>query len=407
MMARRQLLTVDDSEAEHELMTHKLGAAFPNAEIRRESRPSAVEKICADQRFDCVLLDYNMPEMNGLTLARQLRATNAYLPIILVTSVGDEMLVAEALRNGVSDYIAKSRITPESIRRIIARCMHASAQARIIDEQRDELENFAHALAHDFKQPIRQIVTFSGMIAEEIRDGRTDAIQQHLTFLSHAATRLDKLVEVMLQYTLLNQPPELSDIDLNSVVASLRASLAPLLAERGAEFAAPDRAPVVRGNETLMIQVLQNLVVNGLHYNRSAAPRVELTVRRDGETWIIDVSDNGIGIDAEYLSEIFKPLIRLHAASEYAGSGLGLTLARKAILAQKGEIWCSSTPGRGSVFHVRAPAADERRTDAKEGGAAGRTLERAAKKWMPVFRKTRGFSRKLEPAAIQSNRGKL
>jgi signal transduction histidine kinase len=125
-----------------------------------------------------------------------------------------------------------------------------------------------------------------------------------------------------------------------------------------------------------MIQVLQNLVVNGIHYNRSAAPRVELTVRRDGKSWVIDVSDNGIGIDAEYLSEIFKPLIRLHAASEYAGSGLGLTLARKAMLAQKGEIWCSSTLGRGSVFHVRAPAAaDERGKPSKKAGVAGRTLD--------------------------------
>ena len=81
-------------------------------------------------------------------------------------------------------------------------------------------------------------------------------------------------------------------------------------------------------------------------------------MRRQKDHWIIDVSDNGLGIEAEYLADIFKPLVRLHTASEFPGSGLGLTLARKAVLAQKGSIWCESTPGRGSVFHIRLSAAN-------------------------------------------------
>ena len=69
------------------------------------------------------------------------------------------------------------------------------------------------------------------------------------------------------------------------------------------------------------MQVLQNLIVNGLNYNRSAVPRVELTTRREAESWLIEMSDNGIGIAPEYLAEIFKPLIRLHSAKEYPGTG--------------------------------------------------------------------------------------
>jgi hypothetical protein len=80
----------------------------------------------------------------------------------------------------------------------------------VIDEQRNELENFAYALAHDFKQPIRQIITFSQMIADELSGVEAEGVQKHLAFLGHAAARLDKLVDIMLQYTLLNQPPELA-----------------------------------------------------------------------------------------------------------------------------------------------------------------------------------------------------
>ena len=102
--------------------------------------------------------------------------------------------------------------------------------------------------------------------------------------------------------------------------------------------------------------MLQNLIINGLMYNRSATPRVEVATRKDGDRWVVDVRDNGIGIEPEYLSEIFKPLIRLHNASEYPGTGLGLTLARKAVLAQDGAIWCESQLGKGSVFHVELAA---------------------------------------------------
>jgi signal transduction histidine kinase len=360
MPARTRLLTVDDNALEREIMAQTLAMAFPEAEICSVSDPTEVEGLCGKSAFDCVLIDYNMPEMDGLTLARALRAVDSYLPIVMVTSVGDEMLVAEAIRSGISDYIVKSRVAADSMRRIVDRTVRAAMQARLIDQQHEELENFAYALAHDFKQPIRQIITFSQMLADELSGVEVGSAQKHLAFLGHAATRLDALVDVMVQYTLLSQPPKLSAVNLNRVLAAVGASLATLLEERGAEIVAIGRAPSVQGNETLMNQVLQNLIVNGIRYNKSATPRVELSFRRDAEDWVLAIRDNGIGISAEYLADIFKPLIRLHSAKEYPGTGLGLTLARKAILAQQGKIWCESTPGQGSTFFVRLAAGESR-----------------------------------------------
>jgi len=340
-------------------MALTLGAAFPEVEIRTAADPDIARKMCAEHGFDCILTDYNMQGMDGVALALALRAVHPYLPIVLMTSVGDEMLAVDALRSGVSDYIPKSRITADSIRRIVERAIRASAQERVIDEQRADLETFAHALAHDFKQPIRQITTFSQLIADALTDYDLGEIKQHLGFLCGAAGRLGKLVDIMSRYTLLNQPPELADIDLERVMANVRTSLAPYLAERSATVVSTLDASAARGNETLMTQVLQNLVMNGLHYNRSAAPRVEVTARATPQHIAIDVKDNGIGIEAEYLAEVFKPLVRLHNASEFSGSGLGLTLARRALLQQDGDIWCDSAPGHGSVFHLRLPAARE------------------------------------------------
>ena len=360
MAARRQLLAVDDREADREIMSRILGAAYPDADVHGVSDPATVEKICEGQHYDCVLLDYEMPGTNGMTVARKLRKTDPYLPIILITGAGDEMLASDAIRSGVSDYVVKSRLTPEAIRRIVDRAIHATGQQRLIDQQHEELETFAYALAHDFKQPIRQIMTFSQMISDELRDVEHASVQKHLGFLTGAAGRLDNLVDVMVQYTLLSQPPALTDVALDTVLRSIRGALTPLLAELQGELVVADARSKVRGNQTLMIQVLQNLIVNGLRYNASEVPRVEVVVRSDNDDCVIEVRDNGVGIAPEHQSEIFKPLIRLHTHKEYPGSGLGLTLARKAILAQRGDIWCESAPGRGSVFSVRVKSSAAR-----------------------------------------------
>jgi signal transduction histidine kinase len=84
---------------------------------------------------------------------------------------------------------------------------------------------------------------------------------------------------------------------------------------------------------------------------------VEVTVRYDATHTLIEVRDNGIGIEPQFLAEIFKPLVRLHNSSEYPGSGLGLALTRRALVSQGGDIRCESAPGRGSTFHVRLPSA--------------------------------------------------
>ena len=145
LASAKSILVVDDDEIELEIMIDTLAAAFPGADVCSTGDPLTAAELCSERRFDCVLLDYNMPQIDGLTLAAELRYASAYLPIVLMTSVGDEMLAARALRSGASDYIPKSRINPESIRRSVARSIHAATQARLIHEQRSELETFAYA----------------------------------------------------------------------------------------------------------------------------------------------------------------------------------------------------------------------------------------------------------------------
>ena len=353
-MTAPSLLIVDDDQAERALTARLARDTFPGARIETAANADAAQDACALEPFDCVILDYNMPGMDGLSCARRLRQSHPWLPIVMSTGYGDEMLAAHAVTSGVTDYIPKSRITPQSLTRVVENAIRVTRQAKVIEEQRGELENFAFALAHDFKQPIRQITTFANLVSEAIRAGRAGDIAQHLSFLDGAARRLGSLVDVMSQYTLLSKPPALEAVDLEPLLANVMASIAPYVRERGGRVTwdAPAR---LRGNEALVTQVMQNLIVNGLKYNRSDPPAVHIAgAAQDGQC-TIRVRDNGIGIAPQYVEDIFKPLVRLHTRNEFSGTGLGLTLARKAVTAMDGAILCHSRPGAGTEFVVTLP----------------------------------------------------
>ena len=350
------LLLVDDDPFALELQLHTAREAFPEGAVHIATDSMTVADMCGAMAYDCVILDYDMPRLDGLELAQQLRQAHPHLPIVLCTGAGDELLAAKALQGGVTDYIPKSVIKPPSLRRTVLQAIRITENAKLIDQQRGELETFAFALAHDFKQPLRQITTFAELARQEVELGAVEDLKQHLAFLSGAARRLSALVDVMSEYTLLNKPVELKSVRVAPIVDGVLQSLSGYIAERRAVVEI-DGDGCVLGNGVLLHQILQNLIVNGLNYNESPQPEVTLTVWPEDGKLVIAVRDNGIGIAPEYLEQVFRPLARLHTSAEYVGTGLGLTMARKAASQQGGRIDCTSEPGVGSEFTVRLPLA--------------------------------------------------
>lgn len=359
-MKLHQILVVDDDSLSQGLICGIIAAAKPNSRTILASNGQEALEICRDTPVDCVLVDYEMPDMDGLTLVRLLREQYPFLPIILCTGAGDELLAAETLKSGATDYFPKSRMSPVALRRAINNAIELNERMKTIFDQRADIEAFGFALAHDFKQPVRQIITFSDMIAKETRRVKNDRLPQMLKFMSDAARRLDSLVDVMVQYSLLQQTPELKVCDFASILKQTLASLQDYIAERHAKVTCTGDA-MLMVNASFLSQILQNLIINGIKYNKSEQPQIDIAVVQKDETVTIRVTDNGIGIEPQFLEHVFKPLTRLHNRTEYEGSGLGLTLARKAALAMHGDIRCESTPGVGSTFSVKlkmAPAKD-------------------------------------------------
>lgn len=357
-MRHHVILIVDDDVLSQALVSGIIAAAKPNSACLFASSGEEALSICEKREIDCALVDYDMPDMDGLTLVRHLREAYPFLPIILCTGAGDELLAAETLKSGATDYFPKNRMSPVALRRAINTAIELNGRMKTIHDQRADIEAFGFALAHDFKQPVRQIITFSGMIAHETRRHKGERLPQMLKYMNDAARRLDQLVDVMVQYSLLQQTPELSPCLFSKVLNDTIIAIQEFVTARNAQVNCHGDA-MIMVNAPFLSQILQNLITNGIKYNKSEVPIIDITVSQNSGMTFVRIADNGIGIERQYLEEVFKPLTRLHNRSEYEGSGLGLTLARKAALAMEGDIRCDSTPGVGSTFTLKLKSAAE------------------------------------------------
>jgi light-regulated signal transduction histidine kinase (bacteriophytochrome) len=116
-----------------------------------------------------------------------------------------------------------------------------------------------------------------------------------------------------------------------------------------------DDLPIVMGDHSQLIQLMQNLVGNALKYRGDKAPEVHVSAERKGNDWVFSVRDNGIGILPKYRERIFEVFQRLHSQRKYPGTGIGLAICRRVVNLHGGTIWVESEPGRGSIFYFTIP----------------------------------------------------
>jgi light-regulated signal transduction histidine kinase (bacteriophytochrome) len=171
--------------------------------------------------------------------------------------------------------------------------------------------------------------------------------------------RMQTLINDLLQYSRVGtRGKALAPTDTNQVLDAARANLRMVLEETGAEITS-DELPTVMGDPVQLSQLFQNLIGNAVKFRKEDVPaRIHVGAeRRDGE-WIFSVEDNGIGIEPEYLERIFVIFQRLHARTEYAGTGIGLAVCKKIVERHGGKIWVESAPGEGSTFYFTLRAGD-------------------------------------------------
>ena len=201
------------------------------------------------------------------------------------------------------------------------------------------------------------VTSFSQMLTRKYKgrlDGQADGYLEHI---ENGTRRMAALIEDLLSYSQIVHSTEKGvPVDCNVALSEVLESCRVTIEENGA-IVTSDPLPVVDGEEGQISQLLHNLLTNALKYRRSdVAPQVHVSARNAANEWIFSVRDNGIGIAAEYLQQIFIIFKRLHKKTEYPGTGIGLALCQRIIEGRAGRIWVESEPGVGSTFYFTWPA---------------------------------------------------
>jgi two-component system, chemotaxis family, CheB/CheR fusion protein len=218
-----------------------------------------------------------------------------------------------------------------------------------------ELQHFAYALTHDLQEPLRMVVNFSELLAEEYRGKLGKDADRYISYSVQGALRIEALLKALLAYWEVSERERgtLVAIDCGAVLATTLFNLETVVAESGAVVTS-DHLPTVVAEEVLLMQLFQNLISNSIKYRSKETPRIHVSAERDGEGWRFAVLDNGIGIDKQDAGRVFGMFKRLHG-SDIPGTGIGLAICKKVVERQGGRIWLESEPGRGATFKFTIP----------------------------------------------------
>ncbi len=234
-------------------------------------------------------------------------------------------------------------------------------RARSLERTNADLQEFAYVASHDLSEPLRMVTSYLELVRRRYDEQLDDTGREFIHYAVDGAQRMRALIDDLLLYSrAAAAPPDHEIVDLDEVAAAVRHDLAGAIEAAGATLVVGPLG-TVRGDAPQLGQLLQNLVANAVKFRPAdRSPVVEIAATRDAGELVLEVRDNGIGIDPRYIERIFQVFTRLHPRDEYEGTGIGLSICRRICERHGGRIEVRSLPGEGTTFVVTLP----------EGGAA-------------------------------------
>ena len=231
-----------------------------------------------------------------------------------------------------------------------------------------ELEGFSYSVSHDMRAPLRAMQSFASFLLEEYSSKLDEQGVNYLRQIMRSAVRLDRLIQDVLSYTrVLHSKLPLEGVDLDRLIRDIIETFPngyPIKPEVRIE----GTLPYVMGNQALLGQCVSNLLSNGAKFvSPGTTPRMQIWAEENSTesnkeskkksaslpSVKIFFKDNGIGIAPENHERIFRLFERIHPATEYEGTGIGLSIVRKAIDRMGAQVGFDSEPGKGSNFWIQ------------------------------------------------------
>ncbi len=267
----------------------------------------------------------------------------------------------------VSERTAELARANEELRREIADRLRAEAEIHRLNEELEErvrlrtaelesankeLEAFAYSVSHDLRGPLTNISGYCRLLDEDYGKQFDDVFRDYLQRIESSAERMAQIIEDLLKLSRVTRSQmKREPVNLSELVREIAGELKMREPQRNVEFTIAEDV-VVQGDKRLLRVALENLLGNAWKFTR-AVPNAHITFGvfpRDGKS-VYFIRDNGAGFDMKYAHNLFVPFQRLHSASEFPGSGIGLATVRRIIDRHGGNVWAEAEVGKGATFY--------------------------------------------------------
>ncbi|MCI0535065.1 MAG: response regulator [Verrucomicrobiales bacterium] len=357
-----RILIVDDEQAQMRALCdtlHDEGFEVVGFSAARDALAALKET-----KFDLLLADLMMPEMDGIALLRQALEMDANLVGIIMTGQGTIDTAVGAMKTGALDYILKpfklSAILPVLSRALTVRRLrmekavleqHVRERTLALEAANKELDAFAHSVSHDLHAPVRAMREYSKILLKDNESQLSERDQHLLRHIRDSAQEMTQLIEGLFRFSRLGrQPLTRQEFDVSALVKDVLAELARQQPDRRVEFQMSELGHCV-GDRQLLKQVFVNLLSNAFKFTAGKEEaRVEIGFQRAQNEVVYYVRDNGAGFDMRYAQKLFRIFQRLHSDAEFEGTGIGLSLVQRIIQRHGGRVWAEGEVGKGATF---------------------------------------------------------
>jgi signal transduction histidine kinase len=353
-LANARILNVDDHDAGRYARTRFLTRA--GFSVDEAGTGEQALRAVHDRPPDLVLLDINLPDLDGFEVCRRIKADTetARIPVIFLSAARlADVDVVTGLEHGGDNYL-REPVDPSVLVATVRALLRVKDVEEALVRSNEQLRRFAFVVSHELQEPLRMVKSYTQLLAQKYRGTLSDEANEFIGFTVSGVSRMEKFIQDMLAYSQAAEAEmDMKPFSCQTALDWAMLELEPAIRESHAKVSS-DSLPVVLGDPMRLSQVFKNLIGNAIKYRADRAPEIHVSAAEEGSEHTICIRDNGIGIDPKYFGNIFVLFKRLHGR-ERSGSGVGLAICKEIVEHHGGRIWVESNPGVGSSFCFTLP----------------------------------------------------
>lgn len=328
-----------------------------NCSIRAANSGTAALKLIEKKIPTLILLDVNMPDINGFEICQMLKSNSIYedVAIIFITASEDEYSISKGFSLGAQDYVVKPYNSSELLARVTTH-IKLIRQKEELKHAYDELNKFCHTVSHDLKSPLLVIIQLINLLCSELDSNESEDVKNILDQLTSKSEDTILMIERLLELSKINQfECDFKSVNLTDIANTMYNELSSLESSRNIIFNC-SKLPIIKCDETLIKLLFQNVLSNALKFSRNSNPSIiNINCETSSKYLYIYIEDNGVGFNMKYSDKLFHVFERLHNKEDFEGSGVGLSIIKRIMEHHNGHVEIYSELNKGTKITLAFP----------------------------------------------------